>query len=487
MSTTAEDPSQWFAKFHPTYFFDNPKQAQHGSGSWLVLAEQEVEFSEEMFWKVIDRWTNEAHLVIPPLSSVEIVSETTLETFDPTASTRTIVRRLIPKRKEKDCEMEERVEYFRDAEVSRVVYTPMLEQAPDNSDPAALLPFYYPKVKSFGYSYIESGIGNSRESHQSLIRLEILPFPSTDHFLPTDKMRYALTQLFHKLYKWCVAEVVGYCKRVHHDIMVPKETYMATYAKLKDKYVEKWVRDWPEKTDPRKFVFEDIAIASFLISLWEMDRDEMYSDRKPAFVDLGCGNGLLTHILTCEGYDGVGIDLARRKVWNAFEAEEVGTRLVAETLHPPTARYPEADWLIGNHADELVPCWDRLGPVLNFVLDVLPRHLAGFPLSLLDQVCRNPLLFPLPQRRQAPFRRHRDGTRQIPRVCRLHPRPGVTVRVQGRGGKLKDSEHQERDGGGEEEVADAGGGGKGDWEYRGESGHVRGKGIGSGERGEEKG
>lgn len=54
--------------------------------------------------------------------------------------------------------------------------------------------------------------------------------------------RYALTQLFHKLYKWCVAEVVGYRKRVHHDIMVPKETYMATYAKLKDKYVEKWVR-----------------------------------------------------------------------------------------------------------------------------------------------------------------------------------------------------------------------------------------------------
>lgn len=39
------------------------------------------------------------------------------------------------------------------------------------------------------------------------------------------------------------------------------------------------IRDWPEKTDPRKFVFEDIAIASFLISLWEMDRDEIYSDR----------------------------------------------------------------------------------------------------------------------------------------------------------------------------------------------------------------
>jgi tRNASer (uridine44-2'-O)-methyltransferase len=29
------------------------------------------------------------------------------------------------------------------------------------------------------------------------------------------------------------------------------------------------VKNWPEVTDPQKFVFEDIAIASYLLVLWE--------------------------------------------------------------------------------------------------------------------------------------------------------------------------------------------------------------------------
>nr|CAG8532662.1 2992_t:CDS:2 [Entrophospora candida] len=31
-----------------------------------------------------------------------------------------------------------------------------------------------------------------------------------------------------------------------------------------------------------------------------------------------CGNGLLTYILTSEGYDGIGIDLRKRKIWDLF-------------------------------------------------------------------------------------------------------------------------------------------------------------------------
>ncbi|RUS25577.1 hypothetical protein BC938DRAFT_471945 [Jimgerdemannia flammicorona] len=320
------DPSQWFEKFDPKYFFDAPRPVQRNNELWLVLAEQEVEFLEEVFWKVIvylrghgrssssmfdskDRWTHEAHLVIPPLSGADIVSEVATHTSGPTYPNKTIVRRLIPKRKEKDSEMSERVEYFEHADgesaglsscccrirdgsishfpvcvlsskVNRVVYVPILGSASDPADPAASLPFYYPKViqfyvKSFGYSYVDGGskatIGqvdsqdesedrfgkrimkpqlfiyfllpphSPPQSHHSIIQLEILPFTSTNSFLPTDKMRYALTQLFHKLYKWCVAEVAGYRKRVHHDIVVPKEIYMSTYARMKDKYAEKWV------------------------------------------------------------------------------------------------------------------------------------------------------------------------------------------------------------------------------------------------------
>lgn len=44
-------------------------------------------------------------------------------------------------------------------------------------------------------------------------------------------------------------------------------------------------------------------------------------------MDLGCGNGLLTHILASEGYEGFGVDIARRKVWDHYGE---GTRLVGE-------------------------------------------------------------------------------------------------------------------------------------------------------------
>lgn len=42
------------------------------------------------------------------------------------------------------------------------------------------------------------------------------------------------------------------------------------------------------------------------------------SIRKQTFVDLGCGNGLLTYLLVSEGYEGYGIDIADRKIWPAL-------------------------------------------------------------------------------------------------------------------------------------------------------------------------
>lgn len=127
--------------------------------------------------------------------------------------------------------------------------------------------------------------------------------------------------------------------------MVPKDRYMRTYARMKDRYAQKWVQDWPEKTDARKFVFEDIAIAAWLVALWELEReeeikkrskdigdeplekektekeegkDEAVTPRMQTFVDLGCGNGLLTHILNEEGHPGKGIDIVSRKVWEVY-------------------------------------------------------------------------------------------------------------------------------------------------------------------------
>ena len=63
---------------------------------------------------------------------------------------------------------------------------------------------------------------------------------------------------------------------------------------------------WPEVTDPQKFVYEDVAIATYLLLLWEKERILLDRKAKQSFADLGCGNGLLVHILTSEGVISIG-------------------------------------------------------------------------------------------------------------------------------------------------------------------------------------
>lgn len=52
-----------------------------------------------------------------------------------------------------------------------------------------------------------------------------------------------------------------YMKRVDHDQAVSQESFREIYIQMKAKY-KHWAAEWPEKTDPTKFVFEEIAIAS---------------------------------------------------------------------------------------------------------------------------------------------------------------------------------------------------------------------------------
>lgn len=75
---------------------------------------------------------------------------------------------------------------------------------------------------------------------------------------------------------------------------------------------------WPENTDPKKFVYEDIAIATYLILLWRLT-----SNDKQKYVDLGCGNGLLVYILNEEGHNGYGIDIRPRKIWKMFSEKTI--------------------------------------------------------------------------------------------------------------------------------------------------------------------
>lgn len=140
-------------------------------------------------------------------------------------------------------------------------------------------------------------------------------------------------------------------EQVESHQLIDSESYNKTYAELKEKYGQNLEEGWKESTDPKKFIYEDIAIASYLIVLWKQKRKE--SEALQSFVDLGCGNGLLVYILTQEGHRGYGIDLRKRKIWDQFPPE---TDLREEAIIPSDeSLFPDVDWIIGNHSDELSP------------------------------------------------------------------------------------------------------------------------------------
>ncbi|KAK6323140.1 hypothetical protein J4Q44_G00054790 [Coregonus suidteri] len=76
--------------------------------------------------------------------------------------------------------------------------------------------------------------------------------------------------------------------------LLPVEKYSIMYQQLKDKYKE------------------------MVKVLWGEERAEKGLTVKQSFVDLGCGNGLLVHILSNEGHPGKGIDVRKRKIWNMY-------------------------------------------------------------------------------------------------------------------------------------------------------------------------
>ncbi|XP_029447650.1 probable tRNA (uracil-O(2)-)-methyltransferase isoform X2 [Rhinatrema bivittatum] len=164
------------------------------------------------------------------------------------------------------------------------------------------------------------------------------------------KTSWLRNELLSKLAKWTTENKKSEFKNTLSLISVAR--YSELYQELKAKYKE-MVKVWPEVTDPEKFVYEDVAIATYLLLLWEEDRVEKRLSKKQSFLDLGCGNGLLVHILSNEGHPGRGIDVRKRKIWDMYGSE---THLEECAITPSNDYlFPEIDWLIGNHSDELTP------------------------------------------------------------------------------------------------------------------------------------
>lgn len=101
-----------------------------------------------------------------------------------------------------------------------------------------------------------------------------------------------------RLARWCVGSRQRGFKSTLS--LIPIGKYSQVYQELKAKYKD-MVKVWPEVTDPKKFVYEDVAIAAYLLILWEEERAVRGETARQSFVDLGCGNGLLVHILSSEG------------------------------------------------------------------------------------------------------------------------------------------------------------------------------------------
>ena len=241
---------------------------------WETICTSKVEFQLQHFMQVMDLWIKEPESVSKPIRRADIIS-------DEKTDQRIIKRRLIS-RNPKDAHIDQTIIIDMTSSDATILHS----TSEINS-----LPAYYPKIVSFAYVY-----------RGSCIKIEVLPIDSID-----DQTVAIFKFLFKKLIKFGNGFLNGYQKRVHHDIIVPKVKYQDLYAVLKDKY-GCWVHKWIESTDPSKHVFEDIAIATWLICLWNHDKSQN-------FIDLGCGNGFLTFILTQEGYSGYGIDMARRKLW----------------------------------------------------------------------------------------------------------------------------------------------------------------------------
>ncbi|KAJ2801756.1 tRNA(Ser) Um(44) 2'-O-methyltransferase, partial [Coemansia furcata] len=336
----------------PTYHWDSTREVELARNTWRVLASAEIEDSEDThFLDVVGKWTRSAETIIPPVDHTQILDPSSTEAQHPSGiddgwdcsnTGETVVeisrvrRVLVPKRKGKDPLLTEDVVVNRIDHGIYARFIPVVASAND-------IPFYYPQVREYAFGYIESEDKDHAASTLVILARELSPGSA----VATKKQQMIWQDLIKRLFKWTVTERFGYQKRVALDVMVDYETYTAKYQELKAKYAAFWVENWPEQTDPRKFVYEDIAIASWMVCLWQQDSENL----RPTFVDLGCGNGLLVDLLTAEGYVGYGVDQCSRKVWSHY-GQAVDLR--AQTLEP-YEYIADVDWIIGNHADELVP------------------------------------------------------------------------------------------------------------------------------------
>ncbi|KAJ5203721.1 tRNA(Ser) Um(44) 2'-O-methyltransferase [Penicillium cinerascens] len=306
--------------------------------------------------------------------------------------TRTVVRRMIPRNQSLDKALEQTCHLY----ASRGALPGMpdtVNESGQQSDTNRLLimytphvltqgemPFYHPLVKGLAYLYdfepSPAGTGSGTMS------IHFLPF-TTD--IP-DQLEHTLRILLNvniRLAQHSTKNTPDDETKetdLSKDNVVPRHLVSDTYTRLKRLYAKDLCDRWVDTPEPSKHVFEDLAVAAFLIELWWLmygitppkegtsTQKQRKMDDFPGFVDVACGNGILVYVLLMEGYPGCGFDARRRKTWSIFPAS-VQERLseniyipkpFADVLGPVdigvnthTGDFPQGTFIISNHADEM--------------------------------------------------------------------------------------------------------------------------------------
>ncbi|KAF8182146.1 hypothetical protein K438DRAFT_1975685 [Mycena galopus ATCC 62051] len=341
------------------------------AANWLPLISAAADFPAEIFETAVSQLIHHPEYNSTLILRADILADTTSEfpasipTLEGVLPLRNIQRRLLPRRPGRDAALDQYCTlYGSDCVADTLVLTPVIPSG-------GALPYYHPAVAHLAFRHIATT--------PPTIRIEVVPLSSDDSAVDPGSRLYrtglALLDALHR-YGW--GALTNYQKRVHHDCIVPREPYQDLYLIMRERF-KGLVDTWVESTDPLKHVFEDIGIATFLILLWKdtyspppasnVPPDEPWRGwGRPAggFLDFGCGNGLLTHILLSCGYTGIGIDLRARTSWETYPSQtQVNLRVDAFDPHTlaigaePTIYTAPGQFIIANHADELTP-WTPL-------------------------------------------------------------------------------------------------------------------------------
>lgn len=310
-------------------------------------------------------------------------------TFNDFNHHRTVLRRLIPRKPQLDRALEQSCFiYFSTQAMEKanqgevlVVYTPHC-QTPES------MPWYHPKVQGVAYHF-------SQLTPEPTISVYYLPFPDQPVSDRIERTMVSLLNTSIRLLKTPskarTAErgeltndmsKISLAASVLKDTILPQHVVQNTYTRLKEAYASDLIARWVESTEPSKHVFEDLSIAAFLIELW----NTMYSRAEfPGFVDIACGNGVLTYLLTKEGWHGRGFDARRRKTWDILDLDDCLDEAVCIpepflTINDPSnleglsihnGMFSAGTFIISNHADELT-CWTPILAALSQPTNPLP-------------------------------------------------------------------------------------------------------------------